>query len=301
MSVAEFTYTVLLKPKPLRTLANAFLRSLIPPMLNVGDARIALNPRDPVVSGALMLKVYERPETDFFLATFRPGMSFLDIGANVGYYTALAMSRGRGRSRVIAMEPDPESFLYLKKTVLANGGPTEICVNKAAADRAGAMTLYVSADNRGDNRLYDNDFRSGTCTVDAVTVDDLLDSLRVETVDFIKMDVQGYEGHALRGMQRTIRSSRSLILLMEFWPYGLACAGSSPNDVLKSLASTGLLLFELSDNARLNRVQDYNELIERLPGRRYANIVAIRNVMLPALMFTQPTSSTKNSSGGKRA
>lgn len=287
MKIVEFIYTVLLKPKPLRTVANGFLRSLIPSVLSVGDARIALNPHDPVVSGALALKVYERPETNFFLATFRPGMSFLDIGANVGYYTALALSIAKCRSRVIAMEPDPESFHYLQKTVLANGGANDICVNKAAADKAGTMTLYVSADNRGDNRLYDNDFRTGTITVDAVTVDDLLDSLRIETIDFIKVDVQGYEGHALRGMRRTLRSSTSLILLMEFWPYGLTCAGSNPNDVLESLASTGLLLFELTDKARLKPIQRYNELIERLPGRRYANIVAIRNVTSPASMLAQ--------------
>ena len=286
MTIPEFVYTKLLKPKPLRSATNAVLRSLIPSELRVGDAKIALNPHDPVISSALMFKVYERPETDFFLSTFRPGMSFLDIGANVGYYTALALSKSEKRSRVVALEPDPENFRYLQKTVMANGGTNTICVNKAAAERPGTMTLYVSGDNRGDNRLYDNELRSGTCTVEVVRVDDLLESLSVETIDYIKMDVQGYEGHVLRGMQRTLTKSGSLIFLTEFWPYGLTSAGSDPVAVLESIAAADLVLYELTNKARLKRIEDYNELIARFPGRRYTNIVALRNAMLAPAMFT---------------
>jgi len=287
LTIPEFVYTKLLKPKPLKAATNAVLRSLIPAELRVGTARIALNPHDPVTSGALFLKVYERPETDFFLATFKPGMSFLDIGANVGYYTALALSRTEGQSRVVAIEPDPENFSYLQKTVLANGGTNTTCVHKAAADKAGIMTLYVCADNRGDNRLYDNELRSGTCTVDVVTVDELLKSLSLESVDYIKMDVQGYEAHVLRGMQRTLGGSHPLVLVMEFWPHGLTGAGSKPVEVLEFLTAIGLQLFELTPKARLRRIQDYRELTARLPGTQYTNIVAIRNTTLPPSMFTQ--------------
>lgn len=287
MSFPEFVYTTLLKPKPLRSLTNSFLRSIVPPELTVHNAKVALNPRDPVVSGALMLKVYEKPETDFFLATFRSGMTFLDIGANVGYYTALALTATQNQGRVIAMEPDPESFQYLRKTVLANGGINTTCVNKAAADRAGTMTLFVSADNRGDNRLYDNDLRTGTCVIDAVRVDDLLSGLGVDNVDFIKMDVQGFEGRVLQGMHRTLNKPNPLVFMMEFWPHGLTSAGSSPVEVLGSLAGNGLNLFELTNRAKLRRIAQYDDLIARFPGRRYTNIVALRGVSLPPSRFME--------------
>ena len=85
---AEFIYTVILRPPPLRRFANWILRSSTPKMVNRHGANIVLNSSDPVVSGALTFRVYERAETEFFLNAFRPGMTLLDVEtANIGYYT----------------------------------------------------------------------------------------------------------------------------------------------------------------------------------------------------------------------
>ena len=84
MTAAEFLYTVVLRPRPLRSLANTVLRLLVRPELHIHGCVVALNPHDPVVSGALTLGVYEKAETRFFRFACRPGMIFLDVGANVG-------------------------------------------------------------------------------------------------------------------------------------------------------------------------------------------------------------------------
>src|ERR1700743_2415223 len=102
MTPLEFVYTVLLKPAPLRKLANASIRALPPRTLHRHGATVVLNPNDPVVSGALTFGGYEIPETKFFLRVCRPGMTFLDIGANVGYYTALALACMQGQGKIIA-------------------------------------------------------------------------------------------------------------------------------------------------------------------------------------------------------
>src|ERR1700686_1977979 len=112
MSFAEFIYTVVLKPKLLKSLANTLIRQVMPARLNRSGAIVVLNPNDPVVSGALAFGVYEKPETRFFCAACKPGMTVLDIGAHVGYYTALAMVRVEG-GNIIAIEPDEENFEYL--------------------------------------------------------------------------------------------------------------------------------------------------------------------------------------------
>ena len=62
MTIAEFIYTVLLRPRPLRRAANATIRALLPERIRVGEATVWLNPDDPVISGALTLGVYERRE-----------------------------------------------------------------------------------------------------------------------------------------------------------------------------------------------------------------------------------------------
>ena len=204
-------------------------------MVRRHGANIALNPTDPVVSGALMLRVYERSETNFFLSAFRPGMTFLDIGANIGYYTALALSIMKGDGRIIALEPDPENFSYLLKTVSANGGKNVHCIRKAASDHVGSMTLFTNSNNRGDNRLYANHLSTSSCEVEVMPVDLLLKGIGVSSLDFIKIDVQGYEGHVLAGMHQIILQSPRLTLLSEFWPDGLRNAGTSPEFVHRSV------------------------------------------------------------------
>jgi FkbM family methyltransferase len=274
MTLPEFAYTVLLKPRPLRAMANATLRALTPATIERYGARIHLNPRDPVVSGALALGVYEKPETRFFLKTIAPGMTFLDVGANVGYYSALALARIGPAGRVIAFEPDPETFEYLQRTIAANGQDRATALNKGLADAPGTLRLYRNSSNRGDNRFYANDLADNSVEVEVARADDVLASLGIGKVDLIKIDVQGFEGKVLYGLERTIRNSHPLTILSEFWPWGLREAGSDPFEVLERLRGFGLQLHELTDDGSTVPLDDHAGFVARYPGRKYANIVA---------------------------
>jgi FkbM family methyltransferase len=280
MTIAEFLYTSVLGRKPFRNLTNAVIRRLVPAQLKIGGATVVLNPNDPVISGALTFGVYEKPETGFFCAVCKPGMTFLDIGANVGYYTALAIPR-IGSGRVIALEPDPENFEYLQKTIQANHATNVIAIPKAAGAAAGVTTMYRSSTNRGDNRLYANDLSDGTCQVEVRTVDSMLAEMGVESIDLLKADVQGFEGHVLQGMQETIARSRNLTGLMEFWPFGLTSAGTDPEAFLTQLEQLGLRLYELTQKGRLVPLLDKKDLIHRHPGRRYTNVVFFKGAAMP--------------------
>jgi FkbM family methyltransferase len=276
MSLPEFVYTVLLKPRPLRAAANAALRALTPAVVERYSARIHLNPNDPVVSGAVALHVYEKPETRFFLQAIRPGAMFLDIGANVGYYSALALARIGPSGRVIAVEPDPEAFEYLQRTVAANGADRATLINQGLADKPGTLRLYRNPSNRGDNRFYPNDLASGYLEVEVARADDVLAGLGIGRVDLIKMDVQGFEGQVLAGLERTIRNSPGLVMLSEFWPWGLGQAGSQPLEVLAHLQRLGCELYELTAGGSTVPLTDHAGFVARYPGRKYANIVARR-------------------------
>jgi FkbM family methyltransferase len=276
MTLPEFVYTVLLKPRPLRAVANATLRALTPAVVERYGAHIHLNPQDPVVSGALALRVYEKPETRFFLNAIQPGATFLDVGANIGYYSALALAHIGPHGRVVSVEPDPEAFGYLQRTVVANGGERATLVNKGLADVPGTLRLYRNASNRGDNRLYANDLAGSFVEVEVARADDVLAGLGIDQVDLIKMDVQGFEGKVLSGLERTIRNSDSLVLLSEFWPWGLREAGSDPLEVLGRLQGLGLQLHELTADGSTVPLTDHAAFIGRYTGRKYANIVARR-------------------------
>jgi FkbM family methyltransferase len=283
-SVAEFVYTVVLKPAPLRSFANSIIRALIPKTLNIENIRLALNPNDPVVSGALTLRVYERSETALFQSLCRPGMTVLDIGANVGYYTALAIKGTARLGRIISLEPDPDSFRYLQQTVAANGGTNVTCVNCAAAEQAGESLLFVSRHNRGDSRLYSNDLATHSVVVRTVIVDELLNELGISEVDLIKIDVQGYESRVFSGMQNILRNSPSITVLSEFWPQGLRSAGSDPEEFLCFLEEQDLRLYQLNHAGSLIRLTDKEGLIREHEGRKYTNIVGTKLTDLPGVI-----------------
>ncbi len=277
MTIAEFVYTVLLRPRPLRRAANATLRALLPKSIRVGGATVWLNPDDPVISGALTLGVYERGEIAYFRSRFRADMTFIDIGANVGLYSALALSTPGFRGRVLAIEPHAESRLYLQKTIEGNGGnaggAAQIC-ELAASDSPGTLTLYKNPENKGDNRLYPDPMLRGEERIAADTLDNICGRYGIAAAQFIKIDVQGAEAQVIRGAQGLIGASSDCVLMTEFWPYGLARSGGDGLAYLQLLHALGFRLYELG--SELAPVEDPRALVERTQGRRYANLVGVK-------------------------
>ena len=275
--LAEFVYCYLLRPWPLRQLTNWTIRKLLPKQVEIHGATVVLNPTDPVVSGALHFGVYEKAETRFFQSACRDGMTFLDVGANLGYYTALAIHAAGPSGKIIALEPDPDSFKYLEQTIAANTAENVQAFPVAASDTAATLPLFISADNRGDNRLYNPRESRPQVEVNAVVTDALLAEKKIDTVDFIKIDVQGYEPKVIAGLRETIARSPKLTLLTEFWPKGIRDAGGDPNDFLKVLRGLGLALHELKADGELTELTNDEDLINRHQGRRYTNLIGQKN------------------------
>ena len=271
--LAEFVYCYLLRPWPLRQLTNWTIWKLLPKQVEIHGATVVLNPTDPVVSGALNFGVYEKAETRFFQSACRDGMTFLDVGANLGYYTALAARAVGPNGRVLAVEPDPDSFGYLEQTIAANAVGNVEAFPVAASDTPAMLPLYISTDNRGDNRLYASDEERPQVEVEARPLDALLRESKIETVDLIKIDVQGYEPKVIAGLRETIIASPNLTLLTEFWPQGMTEAGGDANEFLQTLRELGLTLHELKPDGSLAELYNDTDLIARHQGRRYTNLI----------------------------
>ncbi len=282
MSIGEFIYTTLLKPKPLRKLANAAILRILPETVAVGPATVRLNPNDPVVSGALATRQFERAEIAFFLDACRPGMTVVDVGANVGLYTAIAMHRAGPSGRVVAIEPHEESRVYLAQTIAANtpaaGAPVEI-VACAVADREGHAELYSNEANKGDNRIYASDLTPATSAtaIRTARLDTILAERGISGIDLLKMDIQGAELLALEGARETVAASPGMMLLSEFWPQGLN--HNRPDGAMRYLTLLSALNFDIRLLGSGERIasDDFAALIARLPGRKYANLACVRS------------------------
>ncbi len=222
------------------------------------------------------LSLMGREDRALLQARVRPGMRVADIGANQGLYTLLLSRLVGTEGRVWAFEPDDVLFAALERNLAVNGVTNVLASHRALGSAPGAMTLYRSLLNSGDNRLADSGREHAHAAVQ-VSVDPLDRLLAGERLDFIKMDVQGWEMEVLRGMSRLLDDPRNerLEIHLEFWPKGLREAGSDPREPLDYLAGRGFAIYRHGSEA-LVPVEDFSSLTRPEPAHAYINLCARR-------------------------
>jgi FkbM family methyltransferase len=178
-------------------------------------------------------KIYtDRAERQLLRKSLFPGAVVVDVGANIGVYSQF-LSRYVGPSGAVhSFEPSPDNFRRLRA---ATRDLINVRANRAAVgNHTGQSKLYVSNDLNVDHRSYvpSGDSRRAVL-IEMVALDDYFKP--GETVNLIKLDVQGYELHALRGAERVLQENPDIKLLLEFWPYGLEQAGEPWQELIEML------------------------------------------------------------------
>jgi FkbM family methyltransferase len=199
--------------------------------------------RGSVAKSLLTRGRYEKTWTAWVQATVRPGMRTLDIGANIGYYSALLATLVGPTGAVVACEPDPVNASLLRRTIAANGFRNVRVVEAAVSDRVGRATLYQDREWYGVHSLSrDNCVNPGDGQVEVATT--TLDALLGEAgpIDFVKMDAQGAEASILASAGALL-SQPHLIVLMELWPHGLKTLGGSVSAVTEPFRQHGFASF----------------------------------------------------------
>ena len=176
--------------------------------------------------GLIVNGIFEPEETKSIMGLVKPGDRFLDIGANVGYYTVLAAELVESAGRVFAIEPNDANFEILNANTLYWQKEGRVQVFRTAlSDEAGSANLFLNSRNGGMHRMYS----SVVCTHKSVPVTVVTgDALRLEPLDLIKIDIEGFEPRALRGLQQTLQQSPRVKILSEFSPFSIMEANESP-------------------------------------------------------------------------
>ena len=177
----------------------------------------------------------DRAERRLLRQLITPGMTVLDIGANIGIYTEFLAKLVGPSGRVVAFKPEQRNVGRLR--CAAQKYKQVEVVNAAVSDHSGTLKLYVADDLNVDHRTYAPRETRRSIDVAAVTLDDFVGER--DRVDVIKMDIQGAELAALRGARRLLASDEAPVILFEYWPYGLRSAGENPQALLSELASFG--------------------------------------------------------------
>jgi FkbM family methyltransferase len=237
------------------TLDNTFV-------YDFGKFRMVLDKHDSDVSRQIQEHgwyVDERFDIEVFQKHLKTGMTFVDLGANVGFYTFLARSIIGQKGRVFAFEPYPRNAELIRASIGENSFHNNVTLIEAAvSDKNGKASLYLSPDASSENSLLDLEFRydddakkekglgrkghqeKRAITVDVVTVDDYFEKKAGDTkVDFIKMDIEGSEYRAFKGMSsKVLRDNDRMILMLEFWPNGFRKDNHDPYEFLETVAKS---------------------------------------------------------------
>jgi|SRR3989338_513684 len=188
---------------------------------------------------------YEPETAALFRAAVKPGMTVIDIGAHIGYYTRTFSELVGPRGKVVAFEADPENFALLQKNT--RGRANVRLYNLAVTERAGTVDFYHYDDKSGAHSTLDNvplHFAKRKMTVPSVALDAWLQERDIERIDLIKMDIEGGESAALRGMRETLKKTRALVT--EFAPAWVEAAGNTPQDFLETIERACFDLFAIT-------------------------------------------------------
>lgn len=159
----------------------------------------------------------ENRDFEAFMHLAGPGSVVVDVGANFGLYALSAAVYGRPHGWVFAFEPAPNAFALLERNIADNGLGAAVTARRAAvAAAAGRAQFHVGRDVsfsslHRTSRLADE---AETVEVEVVTLDEAL--AHVQSIDLLKIDVEGGEGDVLRGARDVLRRSRAPIVQFEF-------------------------------------------------------------------------------------
>lgn len=180
------------------------VRMRLHPYNNICEKRILFTPQyfDPQELKILESRIHE-------------GFTFVDVGANVGWYSLFVAARAGGSSRILAVEPQPDIFDRLTFNISQNPFGTVKAIACAVADKTGELTLFLDPRNRGESSVkIVGSSQADAIRVPAVTLLDLLTQEGFGHLDAVKLDVEGAEDLILDPFFRDAPTSLHPLLLI---------------------------------------------------------------------------------------
>ncbi len=225
---------------------------------------------------------YEPNEFAFLDEFLKPGMVFIDAGANDGFYTLFAARKVGPSGKVVAVEPSSRERVNLRRNIERNNFENVRIVTEALGVTSGEADLRLAQDKHsGHNTLgrfaHDDVAAARPERVQVEALDNVVERLGLTKVDVLKIDVEGAEASVIAGAHTTLRNMRP-ILLMELNDLPLRAQGNSAAELLATLRET--LGYEvLNFSEKTGRIELCTE-----GARLSENIVAATRERVPELL-----------------
>ena len=201
-------------------------------------------------------------ESEVLKKIIKPGMVFIDVGANIGYFSLIAAKLIGDSGEVFAFEPDKNNFSLLQKNINVNGYKNITAIKKAVSDKVGTAKFYLEKENLCAHSLTPK-INCDFIEIEMISLDEYFKDKKIDPVrghsfktttlvkqkdfasngvDVVKIDVEGMEPAVLSGMEKLIKANESMAIITEYYPKAILNAGYSPKDYLESLKKKGFRL-----------------------------------------------------------
>lgn len=196
----------------------------------------------------------DKHEIDLLKQLLKPGDHVLDIGANIGFYAKIISNIVGEKGKVYCFEPDSTNYKYLVKNIKDNSNIKPF--NLAVSDKDEVIKVYKSKLLNVDHRTYPVNNYDSVEEINARSIDWMLGK-EIEKVDLIKIDIQGFELTAFKGMRKLLSQNDHIKIIAEYWPHGFMRAGTSAIDFYDFFHELGYQ-FKLIDGEKLSPLnRDY--------------------------------------------
>lgn len=231
-------------------------------------------------------KCYESEIAWTMFRALQPGDIAIDVGANIGFFTAI-MSRLVGLTgRVIACEPGDNNLGSLKHTLLFNNITNVSIEQRPIWCRDEEVTFYLNADSRASNALFDPGHWPANeksrdnphpINVQAVTLDTLSETVDPQLIRVIKIDTEGAEQKVLEGACKLLEIYHPPYVLAELNPHGLYQAGNDAESLREYMRQFGYDMFFIHADDKLP------SLVPRATRVKYVNNMVVGNALFSTL------------------
>lgn len=223
-------------------LARPLLRERGSEYLITNGTRMIIDNED-YFSWMMVWNYYDPATAGVLRWILRPGDTYVDVGANIGYFALHAARLVGPRGRVLAVEPDPRSFARLSSNIALNEASNITPVNLAASWENGTAELRLASQLGWTTLVPNSPAMQEVETVPILTarIDSVIGS---QSVRLLKVDVEGWEHEVLKGSTRLLERGKTFVLF-EMLPDVLRQRHQPPNAVIDLLRDFGYQFFAI--------------------------------------------------------
>jgi FkbM family methyltransferase len=203
-----------------------------------------LNPHDYVCQDVFWTGAKDEFDLAFISRNVKQGARIIDIGANFGWYSLLLAQHLHQECHIDAFEPHPVTSAWLRQHLDMNRVTCVALHTVALGEREASLAIHDVKDNSGGAYLDAAADDPGVASVRVITLDQFAEDAGLDRIDFIKLDVEGFERAVLAGGAQTLARFKPP-LMVEVCPANLARQGCTAADLLVQLRQLGYVDFRI--------------------------------------------------------